>query len=235
MSELSCDGQESKTVLHCHENPQQYHSCQSSQDILTSVISNEYTLRTLHQQLDDLVSKSEGLAENAPRGDDDGFLYANYLLEMSRVGTELVRITNRLANVYKERVAQNPELYKAISRLTTDEFSRIYASSGRGELAHDHNYHGNCFDNDDGHNYQRCLGFKQLDRSRDCPTDSPCVYDRLFELSATTDETNGLLVQTPQSHYMAEFSEAVNDAPAKPRKSVWKRILKPSARERGFL
>lgn len=217
MSELSFEGQDSKTVPYCHDRPPQYDSCQPSQDVLTSVIENEHTRRILLQRLDKLGTDFLNLVEEKLT-ETDYLRLTEVLLEMSRLYTEGTQIATELANVYKERTFQNTEICIAMSRLTVSEFNRTYTSLRRDpplqmghELAQDHEDHGNCY-------------------NRDCTCNSPCSCDQLLELSAKVDKINDKLGQSLQSHDTANFPKTTDLALAKPPRSFWNRILKHSAR-----
>ncbi|KAJ5478446.1 hypothetical protein N7530_003955 [Penicillium desertorum] len=223
------ESQQSKTVPYCNDRPPQYDPCQPSQDVLTSVIENEHTRRILGQRLKELERKLLNLSERNPIETDD-LQDANFYLELGQLCTEGVQISTELANVYKERTIRNTELYTAMFRLTDSEFNRTYVSLGRDanqqmrhQLAQNHEDRGDCY-RDCGYNSQRSVK-KQIEGAGDCTCDSPCSRDRFFELSAKVDKINDKLGQSLQSH-----SKATHDAPAKPPRSFWKRILKHSAR-----
>ncbi|KAF3029387.1 hypothetical protein E8E15_009392 [Penicillium rubens] len=227
MSELF-ESQQLKTVPYCNDRPPQYDPCQPSQDVLTSVIENVHTRRILVQRVDEWNRKALSLSEITPI-EPGYFQAANFCLEMSQFCTEGAQIATELANVYKERTVRNIELYTAMERLTESEFNRAYASLGRDanqqmrhQLAQDHEDHGDC-SRESGYNS------KQIEPARDCTCDSPCSRDQFFELSAKVDEINDKLSQSLQSLDTASVSKATHNAPAKPPKSFWKRILKHSA------
>lgn len=206
MSELLFESQESKTGPDCDNRPPQYDPYQPSQDILTSVIENEHTRRILHQRIDNLGTEIINLTEEKKPTDTDYVLLEEVSQELSRKFTEVAHITAELANVYKERVAGNTELYTAMLRLTVSEFDQTYASLRRDpnrQMQHE------------GYNSQHSLGIKQVEGAG-----SPCFCDRFFELSAKVDKINDQLGQSLQCH----------DTPAKPPRSFWKRILKRLAR-----
>ncbi|KAJ5258901.1 hypothetical protein N7524_010457 [Penicillium chrysogenum] len=212
MSELF-ESQQSKTVPYCNDRPPQYDPCQPSQDVLTSVIENEHTRRILVQRVDEWNRKALSLSDITPIG-PGYFQAANFCLEM------------KLANVYKERTVRNIELYTAMEGLTESEFNRTYASLGRDanqqmrhQLAQDYEDHGDC-SREGGYNS------KQIEPARDCTCDS---RDQFFELSAKVDKINDKLSQSLQSLDTASVSKETHNAPPKPPKSFWKRILKHSA------
>ncbi|CAI7573555.1 unnamed protein product [Penicillium palitans] len=120
MSELLFESQESKTGADCDDRPPQYDSCEPSQDILTSVIENEHTRRILLQRLDNMGTELVNLAEKKPT-DTDYLLLEGLFQEMGRLFTEAARMATELANVYKERIVGNTELYTAMLRLTVSE------------------------------------------------------------------------------------------------------------------
>jgi hypothetical protein len=138
MTELFLEGQESKTVPYCHDRPPQYDSCQPSQDILTSVIENDHTRRILLQRLNNLKKKSKNLVKKKKPAENDYLLLAETTQEGSRIFTEGMQIATELSNIYKERAVQNTELYTAMSRLTTSEFNRTYASLKRNPNLRSH-------------------------------------------------------------------------------------------------
>lgn len=145
------------------------------------------------------------LAEKKPT-DTDYLLLEGLFQEMGRLFTEAARMATELANVYKERIVGNTELYTAMLRLTVSEFDQTYASLRRDpnrQMQHE------------GYNSQRSLRTKQIEGAG-----SPCSCDRFFELSAKVDKINDQLGQSLQSH----------DTPAKPRRSFWKRTFKHLAR-----
>jgi hypothetical protein len=127
MSELLFESQESKTGPDCDDCPSQYDSCQPSQDILTSVIENERTRRILLQGLDNLGPELLNLPEKKPT-DTDYLLLEELFQEMGRLFTEAAQMATELADIYKERIVGNTELYTAMLRLTVSEFDQIYAS-----------------------------------------------------------------------------------------------------------
>lgn len=236
MSELFSEIQESKTVPYCHDRPPQYDSSQPSQDVLTSVIENEHTRRMLAQRLDNFGTGCLNLADTTPT-ETDYLQRAELLLKMSQLYTEGMQVATELADVYKERSIQNTELYTAMSRLTDSEFNRTYASLRRDpnpqvqhKLAQDHKNRGDCDERDCGYNSQCSLGTKQIEAAGDCTCDSPCSWDRFFELSAKVDMINDKLGQSLQCHDTANISKTTHDAPAKPPRGFWKRISKHSAR-----
>ena len=237
MSELSLEGQESKTVPYCHDRPPQYDSCQPSQDVLTSVIENEHTRRVLLQRLDKLGTDFLDLVEEK-LAETDYLRLTEVLLEMSRLYTDGTQIATKLANVYKECTFQNTELCIAMSRLTVSEFNRTYTSLKRDpprqmrhKLAQGHEDRGDCYNRDCGCNSQRSLGTQQIGGAGDCSCNSPCSCDQFIELSAKVDKINDKLGQSLQSHVTANISKKTTDlAPAQPSRSLWKRILKHSAR-----
>ncbi|CAI7665415.1 unnamed protein product [Penicillium glandicola] len=213
------EGQESKTVPCCHDLPPKYDSCQPSQDVLTSVIENEHTRRILLQRLDKVGTDFLKFGEKKPTESDD-LLFAEYILEAGQLFKEGMNMSTELANVYKERSAQNTELCTAMSRLTDSEFNRTYASLRRDpnrqmrhKMAQDHQGHKDC-------------GSDQIKGAGD----SPCSYDPFFELSAKVDKINDKLSQSLQSHDAANISKTTDDALAKPPRSFWRRIFKHPVR-----
>ncbi|KAJ5127415.1 hypothetical protein N7448_008194 [Penicillium atrosanguineum] len=173
MSELSFEGQESKTVPYCHDCPPQYDLCQPSQDVLTFVIENEHICRILVDRLDNMGTEFFNLAEKNP-AETDYLLLTELLLEAGEVFTEGIQISAELANVYKERTVQTTELYTAMSRLSVSEFKRTYASLKRDqnrqmrhELAQDNKDRGDSYDTGCGDNSQRSLGVKQIEGAGD--------------------------------------------------------------------
>ncbi|KAJ5681711.1 uncharacterized protein N7477_001651 [Penicillium maclennaniae] len=237
MSELSFDSQEPETVPYCHDCPPQYELCQPSQDVLTSVIENEHARRTLLKRINCLATEFLDNFEKKNPTDTDYALLMELFLNMNRSYTEITQMGRELANVYKERIGQNTELYTALTRLTVSEFERTYASLRRDpnrqirhELAQDHKDCGNCYDRSCGYISQRSLGTKQMEKNGDSTCDSPCSYDNFFELSAKIDEINDKLCQSTQSKDTASVSKTTDDAPAKPPRSFWRTIFKHSVR-----
>lgn len=170
------------------------------------LFENEHTRRILHQRIDNLGTEIINLTEEKKPTDTDYVLFEEVSQELSRKFTEVAHIIAELANVYKERVAGNTELYTAMLRLTVSEFDQTYASLRRDpnrQMQHE------------GYNSQHSLGIKQVEGSG-----SPCFCDRFFELSTKVDKINDQLGQSLQCH----------DTPAKPPRSFWKRILKRLAR-----
>lgn len=212
MSELLFESQESKTGP---DRPPQYDPCQPSQDILTSVIENEYTRRILLQRLDNLGTELFNLGMKKAT-DTDYVLLEEMFQELGRLFTEGMHMTTELANVYKERVVGNTELYTAMLRLTVSEFDLTYASLRRDpnrQMRHS------------GYNSQHSLGIKQIEGAG-----SPCSCGRFFELSAKVDKINNQLGQSLQSHDTAKVWKTTHDTPAKPPRSFWKTILKHLSR-----
>ncbi|KAJ5401043.1 hypothetical protein N7465_011532 [Penicillium sp. CMV-2018d] len=216
MSELLCESQESKTGPGCDDRPPQYDSCQPSQDLLTSVIENEHTRRILLQRLDNLGTEILNLTDKNPT-DTDYLLLDELFQGMARLCAEGMYTATELANVYKERIVGNTELYTAMVRLTASEFDQTYASLRRDpnrQMRHE------------GYNSQRSLRTKQIEA-----TGSPCSCDPFFELSAKVDKINDQLGQSLQSHDTANVGKTTHDTPAKPPRSFWKRILKHLTRD----
>ncbi|KXG48147.1 uncharacterized protein PGRI_020170 [Penicillium griseofulvum] len=234
MSELFFEDQESKTVPYYHDRPPQYDSCQSSQDVLTTVIENERTCRILIQRLNSLGTEMADVAENSDKPtDSDHLLRAELLLEMSRLFAEGSHISRELADIYKERPGPNSELYVAMSRLTFSEFDRTYASLRRNanrqiqdELGQDHTDRTDCSESEFEYNSQCTSEMNEREGTGDLTHDPPCSCDRFLELSAKVDEIHDKLGQSLQSHETANVSETIHDTPAKRPRSFWRRIMK---------
>jgi hypothetical protein len=156
---------------------------------------------------------------------------------LNQLFTEGAQASGELVNLYKERTAQNTELYLAMSKLTASEFDRTYASLKRGanqqirhELGQDNKDRGDCYDGDYGYSPQCHLETNEKEGARDSTCDSPCSCDQFLKLSAKVDEIGDKLCQSLQSHEAAIGSETTHNTPAKPPSSFWKRIFRHSAR-----
>jgi hypothetical protein len=126
MSEL-LGSQKLKPVSDCHPSPQ-YHLCEPSPDVLTSVIENEHTRRLALQQFTKLETELGNLADNHPMHDDDVPLMIDYLEKLFLLLQEGMQLVTKSSNVLKIRI-EYPELYIAMERLSDSEFNRAYASS----------------------------------------------------------------------------------------------------------
>lgn len=139
MSEPSVQGQESKAVPCCHDRPPQYDSSQPSQDLLTSIIENEYTGRNLIQRIDELDKEVANLFEEHmknlknknPMETPDYNRSAEFFQKMGQKCAEMTQVCTGMENIFKERVAGNTYLYTAMSKLTDYEFKRTYDSLKR--------------------------------------------------------------------------------------------------------
>ncbi len=128
-------GQESKTVSHCHDHPPQYNTCQPSEDILTSVIMDVRTRRNIRIRLDDIgvemLNKILKMEKGELQGSPDYIFVGDFYQDMGRLATEMGQLLTELANITNERAAKHTDLYCVMSRLSQDEFNRIYDSSTR--------------------------------------------------------------------------------------------------------
>jgi hypothetical protein len=103
--------------------------------IPTCVIEKERTRRILCQWLNRLgitiINSSDELRTRT--GTDNYYLLMEeFSLEMARLLSEGTGLNLNLANVYKERNAENTDFYAPLSELTESDFNRIYASRMRG-------------------------------------------------------------------------------------------------------
>ncbi|CAI7634582.1 unnamed protein product [Penicillium glandicola] len=203
MSDPFLEGQESKKVPCCHDQPPQYDSYQPTPDLLTSVIENEHDMRISVQRL-----------RNNTLSPTDYPLIGEAYLNLSRLFAEAAPISAEIGNLSKERTDQNTELHIAISRLTQSEFDRTYVSlrrdpnrQTRHKLAQDHN---------------NCAELINRDYI------STCSCDRSSELSAKGDKLNDKLGQTLKSHDTVNVLSTTDDAPAQRPRRFWKRMLKGS-------
>lgn len=234
MSGPSVKHQGLKAVPCCHDHPPQYDSCQRSQDLLTSIIENEYTIRKSTQRIDELdieiVNTLEELKKKSPLEYPDWNLTTEFYEELGRSCTEMLQIIAGLVNICKERTIHNIDLYKAISKLTDDEFKRTYDSLKRGpnqqirhELGQDH---GHCGDRDSGHSFQCSSMTKQGEIAGNCAYNA---CGRFAELLAKMDKINEKSGRGLPSD-MTNVSKMTDDATAKSPVSFWKRIFRPLAR-----
>ena len=139
MSELSVEGQESKAVPCYHDHPPQYDSYYGSQDLLTSIIENEHTVRKSIKRMDEMNTKITEIAnireelekKTSLETPDWNLTAAEVFEDLGGAFTEIVQVMTAMANAYKERAVHNTELYKAIENLTDNEFERTYDSLKR--------------------------------------------------------------------------------------------------------
>ncbi|KAI2705907.1 uncharacterized protein N7518_005864 [Penicillium psychrosexuale] len=206
MSEL-LGSQELKSVSDCHPSPQ-YHLCEPSPDVLTSVIENERTRRLALQQCTELETELENLAENHPMHDDDVPLMIDYLEKLSLLLKEQMQLVTTFSNVLKERI-ENPEIYIAMERLSDSEFNRAYASLEQNP------------------NRQMRRELAQNSQDRD---DYFCSSGPLLE-SSKVNNMNDKLGQSPPSYDMAASVRKASDgAIAKSPRSFGKKFWKYLAR-----
>ncbi|KAJ5783214.1 hypothetical protein N7457_004988 [Penicillium paradoxum] len=202
MSEL-LGSQESKPVSDCHPSPQ-YHVCEPSPDLLTSVIENEHTRRLAMQQYTKLETKLEDLAENHPTHDDGVSPMIDFLEKLFLALTEMIQLVTTLSNVLKERL-ETPEIYIAMERLSDSELNRAYASLKQ--------------------NPNRQMR-RELSQNSQDGDDYFCSSGRLPE-SSKVDNMNDKLGQSPPSYDITASVQKLRDsAPAKPPRSFWKKFLK---------
>ncbi|KAJ5436235.1 hypothetical protein N7445_007120 [Penicillium cf. griseofulvum] len=204
MSELLIGSQELKPVSDCHPSPQ-YHLCEPSSDILTSVIENERTRRLALQQLTKIEAELGNLTENLPMNDDDLPLVIKFLEKLFRLLNEQAQVVTELSNALKERI-ESPEVYIAMERLSVSEFNRAYASLKQNP------------------NRQMRRELAQNSQDRD---NYFCSSGRLLESSTKMDNINDKPSQSPPSYDMvASVRKASDSAPVKPPRSVWKKFWK---------
>jgi hypothetical protein len=206
MSEL-LGSQELKPVFDCHPSPQ-YHLCEPSPDVLTSVIEIERTRRLALQQFMKLQTELENLAENHPMHDDSVPLMIDYLEKLFLLLKEGMQLVTNLSNVLKERI-ENPEIYIAMERLSDSEFNRAYASLKQNT------------------NRQMRRELAQNSQDRD---DYFFSSGRLLE-SSKVNNMNDKLGQSPPYYDMAaSVRKASDSAIAKPPRSFGKKFWKHLAR-----
>ncbi|KAJ5770264.1 uncharacterized protein N7511_002315 [Penicillium nucicola] len=207
MSELF-GSQEVKPASDYHASPE-YHLCESSPDVLTSVIENERTVRLALEQLARLETEREKLDKTHATMDDGDILLAiDYLEKLFPILKQGSPLIETLPNVLKERI-EHPEIYHAFGRLSDSEFDRAYASlkqnpkrQVRRELAQSTHNHDDYF----------------------------CSFGRFLE-SSKVGNMNGKLGQSPPSYDMAAIVRKANySAPAKPPRSFVKKFWKYLAR-----
>ncbi|KAJ5285279.1 hypothetical protein N7524_000585 [Penicillium chrysogenum] len=111
MSEL-LGSQDSKPVPDCHPSPQ-YHLCEPSPDVLTSIIENERAFRLAIKRMTEIETISEDFSENRPAGDCDIQIRIDYLEQSSLLLEEMMQLCTKVKNLLKERL-ENREIYIAI-------------------------------------------------------------------------------------------------------------------------
>lgn len=181
------EGQASKTAPCYDDSPPQYELSQLSHDVLTSVIENERTRRSLLRHLDDTATRMLDMAENEKPAKGDYIQSEEFILEIGRACAEITHVSFELANTFKERTVQYTDIYATISKLTDSELDRTYTSSTRDanqhELPQDHERGGECQDRDSRHNSHHSSTMKHREQFSECTSNSPCSCDRFFDLS----------------------------------------------------
>ncbi|KAJ5460002.1 uncharacterized protein N7458_001554 [Penicillium daleae] len=231
------EGQASKTVPCYDDSPPQYDLSQLSHDVLTSVIENEHTCRSLIRRIDDIRTGILDIIENEIKKIEAGKDYIQmeeFHLKMGRVCAEASHLYFELANAYKERTFQDTDIDAAISKLSDSELDRAYASAKRDPsrqmqhevLPKEHERGGECQDRDSRHNSHHFSTMKHREQFSECTSNSPCSCDRFFDLSAKVDKLNEKLSENIPFPKPAKISKVTDAAAAKPPRSFWKRILK---------
>lgn len=135
MSVSSIKGQESKIVSYCDDHPPQYDTCQPSEDMLTSVLENERTHRSIRFRLDDIgaemLNKIQKVEEMELPDTPDYIFAAEFYQDIGQLATEMGQSLTELANIAKESAVKHTDLCTVMARLSENEFNRIYDSSKR--------------------------------------------------------------------------------------------------------
>ncbi|KAJ5274790.1 hypothetical protein N7497_005396 [Penicillium chrysogenum] len=132
MSEL-LGSQDSKPVPDCHPSPQ-YHLCEPSPDVLTSIIENERAFRLAIKRMTEIETISEDFSENRPAGDCDIQIRIDYLEQSSLLLEEMMQLCTKVKNLLKERL-ENREIYIAIGGLSDTKSQPPDAKRASPELS----------------------------------------------------------------------------------------------------
>jgi hypothetical protein len=204
MSEL-LGSQDSKPVPDCHPSPQ-YHLCEPSPDVLTSIIENERAFRLAIKRMTEIETISEDFSENRPAGDCDIQIRIDYLEQSSLLLEEMMQLCTKVKNLLKERL-ENREIYIAIGGLSDSELNRAYASLKQNP------------------NRQMRRELAQNSQDRD-----DCFCSSLPE-SSKVDNMNDKLCQSPPSYDMAtSVRKASDSATSKPPRRFLKKFWRCLAR-----
>ncbi|OOQ91100.1 hypothetical protein PEBR_02503 [Penicillium brasilianum] len=206
MSLSSIEGQESKTVSYYCDHPPQYNTSQPSEDILTSILENERTCRNIRLRLNEIgaemFDKMERKEERQSLRSIGYISAAEFYQDIGRLATEMGQSLAKLANIAKERAVKNSDLCTVISKLSRNEFNRIYDSSKRHSLT-----------------------TKQVERADNSSTsDFLFLRDRFFELSAEVEPN-----QSPPSYdttYTSKLNDDDDAAATKPSVLFWVSLKK---------
>lgn len=151
--------------------------------------------------------------------------------------TEIAQACTGLAELAKDcTVRNNPDLYKAMTKLNESELQRTYDAlkrhptwQMRHELAQNHEHSDTCKDGYYVADSQTSSTIEQVKRASECLSDSSCSYDQLVELSAKMDKLNESLCQSPPSHGTVNMSTRSVNTTVEPAVGFWKRVFKHSA------
>jgi hypothetical protein len=249
MSVLSINGRESTTASYCHDHPPQYDAYQPSEDILTSVLENDKTRRNIRIRLDnigaEMLNKIQKRQTRELPDCPDYISAAEFFQDIGRLTTEMGQLLTVLANIAKESAVKHTDLCTVMSRLSENEFNRVYDSSKRDlnqrmqpGLAQDRTNGGYCHDRDIGHESQRSLTTTQVESAGNSSTsDFSFSRDRFFALSAEVDRINEEPDQRLPSYDTANASKMNDNATAdaaKPRVGFWTSLKKSLTAQLGF-
>lgn len=124
----------SKTVSY-YDHPLQYDACQPSEDILTSVLENEKNCRNKRIHLNDIsaemLNKIQKMEKKKLTGSLGYISIAEFYQDIGRSATEIGRLFAELEGITRERAMKHTELYIVMSKLSGNQFNRLYDSSNR--------------------------------------------------------------------------------------------------------
>ncbi|OQE44213.1 hypothetical protein PENCOP_c002G08570 [Penicillium coprophilum] len=168
--------------------------------MLTSVIENERTRRSVLQQCEKIKTELDDLMENHPMYDDDKdiMLKIDYLVKLSLFLEEEIQLIGTSIKALKERI-ETPEIYIALGSLSDSEFNRAYASLKQNPNRQIRN---------------------ELDQSSQNCDDYFCSSKRLLE----SFMNNKVGPSPPSYNTAASVRKASDSAPSRPPRSFWKKF-----------